>query len=153
MLGDSIKDFPYLVGTFIKSESCDDCLFNIFLLFRQDGQDSQLLFDRLSIHPYFVSIEDYKDEYKLLTFNTPLDRIDDYLAFTESKYSEFDLDYKKQIIMFHNLKGSRHPLIRGLFRDAGYREELEEFLNCDPISETAELLDCINEEAETLPKV
>jgi len=137
-----------LLNCFIGTHRRDNV---IALLYRFSAKQDFIKFENmLSELDYFIDSEDISNKTVLYTFDIPIEHLDNYAAFIEGRYSEFDDNYKKRILKFHN-NGKTSTLGKILYKDPSRKEELEKVLDLSiAIDKDAELYSIPNLEEEIL---
>lgn len=139
-LADSSSDFINLRGCFVGAEDYPELDSHIFCLFLDDGSpEFKYFLAELEVTNDLEITYKPDDKHVMMVFKPHPSQMEDYHRFWKGEYSYISVQYKQQIILFHGIKGSRHKLVRALFKQESLRLELMEELDCD-IPKGAELL-------------
>ena len=146
MLGGMRRLFFYdtlLINCYIGTDTDKDCIVLVY------SYSDSLLFNKferaiIKLNDFFKAYE--TDKHVIFIFNVPREHIRNYKKFIAGKYSKFSLDYKLQILEFHDQE-IEDPLGQILFRSERRRDIMEKALDA-VIDEDSELYSIPNMEDE-----
>lgn len=129
MMGTKRKDFLNLKSCFIGDELRPDLTEHILLLFKFSSDRWFLNYEEeLKANPLYVENYDADKFHIMYVFKVPEGQLENYNHFKNSRYSQFDKDYKRHIISFYELRSDNH-VIKVLYKLEDKYLELEEKLN------------------------
>ena len=143
MMGANKKLFadPLLVNCFLHYNMHTD---KIILLYKNITDKLKIAFETFS---NFIKTIEFSHNHTMFIFNVPKKHKINYQKCVEGKYSEFDPEYKEQILNFHSSDISSslgHILFKSKHRKLKLEQELNIELNTD-----AELFSVLDLELET----
>lgn len=131
-LGTNVKYFKNLSACFIGDVEHPKKKNKIFLLYRMNKTWSDELHEWLT--DMYLYDHHYKvlEDYVMYVYNLPEGYEKNYFLFRDGKYSEFNNEYKKQILKFHGTEASRKSLDvvkKVLYRSEELYQQMEEALS------------------------